>query len=62
MCNKEEFERENAAAEVRLKSLEALELKCNWSSPCPTREEQEARERWQWLMDRQSEFEGKWDL
>ncbi len=62
MSKNEAFERENAAAEVRLRSLDMLAPKCNWSSPCPTREEQEARERWQWLMDRQSEFEKKWNL
>jgi len=57
-----EFERENTAAEVRLKSLVILEPYCNWSSPSPSREEQEARERWQWLMDQQGAFEAKYQL
>lgn len=58
----DELERENTIAKTRLKSLDVLEPKCNWSSPCPTREEREARERWQWLMDQQSLFEQKWNL
>jgi hypothetical protein len=57
-----DFEEENKVAEVRLKALDALEDSCNWSSPCPTSEEIKARERWRYLMDRQNEFERKWDL
>jgi hypothetical protein len=59
---RDEFERENAAAEVRLKSLDDLEPYCNWSSASPTIEELQARERWQWLMDQQSVFETKYNL
>lgn len=51
---------ELAAAEMRLSQLDALEEKCNWNSPCPTVEEQDARERWQRIMDKQGEFESKY--
>ena len=62
MCNQDEFERENVVAKVRLESLDVLEPHCNWSNPCPTLKEQQARERWHWLMNKQSEFETKYQL
>lgn len=56
------FEEDNKIAQTRLMALDALEASCNWSSPCPTREEKKARKHWRWLMDQQNEFEERWVL
>jgi hypothetical protein len=50
---------ENAAAEQRLRDLDAIESQCAWDkfeAQC-TNEELEARDRWRAIMNRQGEYE-----
>lgn len=48
---------ERAAAEQRLRQLDALSPACEWNSVCPSWAAREARERWNRVMAEQGAFE-----
>ena len=50
-------EAEQEAARTRMASLDRLDSACQWSTPTPSYQALEARERWQRLAGVQAEYE-----
>ena len=51
---------ENDEAQYRLSCLDAISDKCEWDSIAPTYEGMKARERWNAIMIKQTEYENKY--